>query len=159
MKHITLTGKYAEGRTAIVDDADYNEVMKHNWYMTKHGYAATSIKNKNMWMHHFLIGKKEGFVVDHINSTRLDNRRANLRHITRTQNALKRLKPKRNISGYKGVFYEKNVSCVKKWRAEIAFQYKNHNIGRFHTAKEAALAYDEAAKKYFGEFAILNFEN
>ncbi len=47
----------------------------------------------------------------------------------------------------------------KRWKAKIQVNGKNRFIGYFDDEIEAAKAYDEAAKKYYGEFAVLNFES
>jgi hypothetical protein len=45
---------------------------------------------------------------------------------------------------------------AKNWRAQITVNYKNINLGRFMNEQEAALAYNAAALKYYGQFAVLN---
>lgn len=59
------------------------------------------------------------------------------------------------ISKYIGVFYSSG-----KWGASIRIDNGRLDLGRFPYTKEgevmAALAYNEAAKKYRGKFANLN---
>jgi len=93
--------------------------------------------------------------IDHINCNALDNRRENLRVVTRAQNARNRSKTKKKSSSiYKGVHWKKSD---KKWGATIAVNHNKKHLGYFRNEVEAAEAYDEAAKKYHGEFACLNF--
>jgi hypothetical protein len=54
-------------------------------------------------------------------------------------------------SGFKGVRKKHN-----RWRAEISFNNKTIHLGVYDNILDAALAYDNAAKKYFGEYARLN---
>ena len=83
----------------------------------------------------------------------LDNRRANLRLSTVAQNAWN--SKKRNPrSGYKGVWFAADKGL---WRAAIVCHGRRIHLGYFTDKIAAARAYDAAAKKYYKEFARLNF--
>ncbi len=143
------------------EDADLFENCKWrigtgNYVMRgeRHGYKG---KYLNIYFHK-MVGERMGLdtinlFVDHINRNKLDNRRSNLRSATWSQNNANSNKP-RNKTGYKGVYPSK-----KRWYANIQVNKVPIYIGSFKTPIEAALAYDEAAIKYFGEFASLNFPN
>ena len=103
---------------------------------------------------------KSDELIDHINKRGLDNRRENLRVVDSVQNALNRKKQKtynksQTSSKYKGVGWRKSHT---KWVSYITINYKQISLGYFDSEIEAAKAYDEAALKYFGEFATLNFK-
>ena len=98
---------------------------------------------------------KANEIVDHINHNGLDNRRANLRIATASQNnANSRRGMNRGRSKYKGVWWDEKAG---KWRAGIKCQGKCIHLGMFDDEIEAAKAYDRAAGLYHGEFAVLNF--
>jgi len=97
----------------------------------------------------------EGYLVDHRNRDKLDNRRSNLRLASRTQNEANKAKRKgKTSSQYKGVTFSKGLK--KPWRAVITADKKNYSLGYYHTEAEAAREYNEKAKELFGEFAYLN---
>lgn len=150
--------KLARGMVSIVDDEDFEELSKHKWFYSN-GYAIRSITLKNKkqskaGMHIAIMGKKEGFEIDHINGDRLDNRRENLRHVTHQQN-IQNQKPSRegNSSRYKGVFWNKRD---EKWRSLIKLDGKTYHLGCYKGERDAAIAYNEAAIRFFGEYARLN---
>lgn len=91
--------------------------------------------------------------IDHIDGNPKNNKWSNLRLATNTQNSRNSSKPKNNTSGFKGVSF---VSRLNKYRATIMVNRKSIHLGCFSDVKDAVLAYNEAAKSYFGEFALLN---
>ena len=103
-------------------------------------------------MHNVIMKPSEGFIVDHINGNGLDNRRSNLRIVTRQQNTFNSVH-KGGTSKYKGVALDKESGL---WRAYIAKDGKRTWLGRFPDELSAAIAYDKAAKDMFGEYAKLN---
>ena len=103
-------------------------------------------------LHRLVVGAPDRVVVDHINGDVLDNRRVNLRTCTVAENTRNR-SPLRAKSGYKGVFRKKNG----RYFASIVCDMKTHYLGSFGCAVEAAKAYDEAAIRLHGAFAVLNF--
>jgi len=154
-----------QGKFAIVDPDDYPHLSKYKWRLCKTKgknvlYAERSIRLPNgkysrILMHRQLINVPEGYVIDHINGSGLDNRRANLRLATIAQNAWN--SKKRNPrSGYKGVWLAKDKGL---WRAAIFCNRKRKHLGYFKDKVDAAKAYDKAATKLHKEFAVLNFPN
>jgi hypothetical protein len=145
-----------DGTVAIVDAEDINRVSRHKWKHHENGkggsYCRRSSLHGNVWLHRFIINAQPGTEVDHINGDGLDCRKSNLRITDRRGNAQNR-KPRKDGSGLKGVSRRHDAS----FRAAIRVDGRKIHLGYFHTAPEAALAYDRAALQHYGEFARLNF--
>jgi hypothetical protein len=101
-------------------------------------------------MHNLLIGRG----IDHQNRDKRDNRRCNLRKANQQQNVANASLSRRNKTGYRGVHSTHRPG--KPYRARITISRIQQTIGYFETAAEAALAYNNAAKAAFGEFAYIN---
>ena len=152
--------KLTQGKFAIVGPRDYKYLNQFKWYYDK-GYAIRGSPRVNGKRHtirmHRVILERMGHIdfkdSDHINQDRLDNRRSNLRPATRNQNRHNQGKYRNNASGFKGVCWHKHI---KKWAAYIRVGGKRIHLGYYTNKLEAAEAYNEAARKYHGEFAHLN---
>jgi hypothetical protein len=153
VKRIPLT----LGNYAIVDDEDYDILRERNWQDDSRGYAtAGHVKpcgnRTTVKMHRVILGATDREQVDHINGLPWDNRRCNLRIVTNQQNSCNRGKYSTNKTGYKGVaIYKKG-----RFTAQITLDGRKKHLGCFDTAEEAATIYNEAARKYHGEYAKLN---
>ena|SRR3990167_9903913 len=154
MRKIKLT----QNKFALVDDEDFERLNEFNWHYSDYGvtgYAKRVDKQtrKGVRMHHMVIPLKKGFMTDHINMNGLDNRKQNLRLVTKSQNMMNGRLRVNSTSGYKGVCWDKRN---EKWIVHIWKNYKQIYLGYFDDKIEAAKAYNEAAKKYYGEYARLN---
>lgn len=149
--------RLSRGLDALIDDCDYELVSKYKWYAMprdKAGkyHAATAICGDTYFMHRLILGvNNPNQIVDHVDNDGLNNQRHNLRVGTQLTNAYHR--PKRGDSRlrYKGISRNGN-----KWGAQIKVNRKRIWLGVFDTDVEAAIAYNEAAVKYHGEYAFLN---
>lgn len=72
----------------ICDIQDWERIKQFRWHLGINGYPATRIKGKTICLHQFLMARKKGYVIDHINRNRLDNRRCNLRYASLRVNAI-----------------------------------------------------------------------
>jgi len=149
-----LKWKKPRGRVKVGDIAGIKRVNKDYW---KVGF-----EGKSYQVHRIIYLLKTGedpgaFQIDHINGTK---DLTTLRKATASQNGANSKKQgaygeKECSSKYKGVSkYKKNLN--KPWRALIHFEGSSHYLGSYATEAEAALAYNTAAKRFFGEFAFLN---
>lgn len=148
----------------LLDDED-SDLAAMSWYahQGKNGsfYAAHregSGARERVWAHDLVIERvifrqlERGELVDHINRDKLDCQRANLRVASKSQNAANKSKVQKHTSSkYKGVSKARN-----KWKASITVDGKAIYLGTFDTAEKAATMYNDAAKEYFGEFAVMN---
>ncbi|MBI5954393.1 MAG: HNH endonuclease [Chloroflexi bacterium] len=156
MKQIPLT----QGKFALVDDNDFDFLSQWKWYAKKDGnnfYAVRNGSKKNtprehIRMHKVVLNASDNVVVDHIDRDGLNNTRANLRICTKSKNTRNHKLYMTNTTGFIGVSFHK-----KKFVSRLTVDRKTIHLGCFSTAEEAARAYDNAALKYFGEFASLNF--
>ena len=87
--------------------------------------------------------------IDHKDGNGLNNRWLNLRECTHSQNKANQGPRNDNKLGIKGVYRNKNGKYV----AQIYIHGKKIHLGYFDTSKVAATIYQQATKKYFGEFA------
>jgi hypothetical protein len=157
MAEVLLANK---GLVALVDDDDLAIVEGIRWYATRNERANSTwyaIAQGSVYMHRLLMGFPKGLTVDHINGNGLDNRRANLRIATRSQNLANRgiqrqRRPK--SSRFKGVCWDRSRGL---WTAYIVVAARQKSLGRFTSEADAAHAYDAAALDTWGEFARPNF--
>jgi hypothetical protein len=141
---------------AICDECDYEFLNQWNWTLNNYGYPVRreSIIKTAILMHRVIMGAPEGSEIDHANHDKLDNRRSNLRFCTTQQNQFNRLKTSGvATSKFKGVSLSKRDN---RWMASIKIWGRTKNLGRFNSQQEAARAYDVAAVKQNGEFALIN---
>lgn len=136
---------------AKVDKEDIKRVSNYNWSLANSGYAVAWIDGKTTTMQQFIHGKPQGKnVIDHINSDRLDNRRENLREVSRSLNTLLSAKCNSN-TGRKGVSYLKDKN---RYTAKIQIDGKSITLGYTKDFMEAVKLREEAEKKYIQELMI-----
>lgn len=126
-----------QGKVALVDEQDYESVLQYKWYAVEDGKTFYGRSRQapgyatHVAMHRFILGLIDSVPeVDHWNRDGLDNRRCNLRIVTRAQNALNREAP------LKGVVFDPRYKT-----RPFKVRYRGKYLGQFATRVEAELAY------------------
>jgi hypothetical protein len=143
-KQIPLT----RGQHALVDDVDYQRVMQHKWFAhynksNKAFYAKRGVGGHMQTLAGFVVNAPIGTVVDHINHDTLDNRRSNLRVVTRAENG-RNQKPRMYATTGRGVCY---IPERQRWRA--TFTVNGKRLQRRFMTEAQAVAQREAWEREF----------
>ena len=134
----------------LVSPEHYDILKQYKPNINNYGYVNIIIDNKLWLLHRFITIKilkdeiKSGYVIDHINNDRLDNRKENLRIVTFSDNSRNKLKKKTSTSKYYGVFFEKKS---KKWRSSIIYDNKQF-VAIYDNEIDAAYQYDLWVKRF-----------
>jgi len=124
----------------IFDVSELEKLCKYRWSMGRH-YP----NHRGTNMHRMVMGNPpKGFVTDHINHDKLDNRKDNLRFITKQENNTNRILV--NKHGYPGIHQ------LIDGRYKVGLTYKNSNkyLGTFVKLKDAIKARRNGELKYWG---------
>ncbi len=168
---MTIELPLTKGQVALIDD-EFAQLAALKWcalwspnprlYYAKRAYwPENGAPRATMYLHRAVMEKHLGRklasneLVNHIRQTdTLDCRLSNLsaRPVTHAENQHWRTKPRNNKSGFKGVSFD---SQAGKWKAQIRCG-KHFQLGVFSNIGDAAIAYNIAALKLHGEFAVLN---
>ncbi len=155
MQTIELT----QGQVTIVDDIDYDFLMRFKWYAAWHRNCFRAVrsipvdgKQKRLHMHTAIaermkIGPK---LIDHRDQNSLNNQRTNLRSATNSQNQHNRGAPSNNKTGVKGVSLQK---AIGRYQARIKLHDKRYHLGYFDTISEAEQVVIAKRVELVGEFA------
>jgi hypothetical protein len=161
---MTRTIPLTRGYVTIVDDEDYEWLSQFKWcsdtprsgqpYAKRYGILGdpeAPLRKGHVKMHRDILGLgfEDGNYADHISGDTLDNRRCNLRRVSKSQNAMNRAPRANSKTGVNGVSWCKRE---RKYTAYIKIKEKQRSLGYFTTLEEAAAARREAEEELFGEY-------
>lgn len=148
--------------TILVDNDDYDRVMEAagrcRWHVCARDGKPRRVRcgpqrGPHLYLHRFLMSPEGDEVVRYLDKNALDNRKKNLRVLSRfeARQGTKLVCKKKTSSQYIGV-----VKNGHGWDAAISAGGVCHRLGYYEEEVHAARAYDIAAKKHHGQFALIN---
>lgn len=141
---------------AIIDEVDYEKVKDKKWSYLKIGYLMCS--NENLYLHRYIMQdymkNNTQDTIDHINRNKLDNRKINLRILTKSENLINKGLQKNNTSGERGVRIRKLKNGDIRYEARLTYKGRELYLGRYNSLAEARKIVREARAKYFGKDII-----
>lgn len=152
---VPLTGGYE----AIIDVDDVELVGQFRWFADMKYGGPRPVRDRKIGervdggsrkqsLYRMLMNPPPDMEIDHINGNPLDNRRSNLRICTHAENMRNRKIAPGKVKGVQ--------KRSGRYHASIRACGVTRYLGDFKTVKQAADAYDAAAREFHGEFASLN---
>ena len=157
------------GLKCLVDDEDFDYLNNWNWHSEEYRHSGKYYVVRGLYLgggkkkpeikfirlHREIMEAPKWCFVDHIDGNGLNNQKLNLRLCNNQQNIWNSPKSLKRVtsSKFKGVTKCRQTGL---WSARLVFNGSGKWLGRHENENDAALAYNEGAKKYFGEFAYLN---
>lgn len=148
----TVVYNLANEGSTLVDAEDVERMSAYRWYSIKSArsktYVVATTGKSILYLHRFLLDAPKRLEVDHINNDGLDNRKANLRLVTRSQN--EQAKPSRTdtITGVRNVSFCK-WNSQRPYRVMLMLNQKAIHIGYFASLEQASEAAKKARQTYF----------
>lgn len=120
----------------LIDEEDWELVKSYKWLLNN-GYALAYRDHKQIYLHRLILGDKPKHEIDHINRDKLDNRRNNLRHVTRSEN---------KVNGFRVDSKPGHLRHIRKysagWQVLFTRNSKTVYLGKFATYEEARAVRD-----------------
>jgi hypothetical protein len=141
-----------------IDEIDKDLILLARWKKPPNRHIMESTTYYDRQYLHIIIAKRmwldtKNYQIDHKDNNKCNNKRNNLRIATQIQNSRNSKKRENASSQYKGVSWD---TKSQKWVANIELDRGHTYLGSFHNEEDAKEAYNNAALKYFGEFARIN---
>lgn len=132
----------------LIDDEDLELVSTYQWHVDHSGYVQTTTgqgrrhtgTSRYLKLHHLILGRQDGFVVDHVNGDKLDNRRSNLRFVTQADNA------RNQHIQLRGIYKKRN-----RWLVRLQFKGQRHYGGSHDSLQAAIECRDKLARLLYGD--------
>lgn len=146
---IIIHSKKYGTKIVLIDLEDVEKCKHKRYYIAKCGnnfYTIFKQGNKQKRLHQYLLNCN-GEIIDHINHNGLDNRRENLRIVTRSLNGYN-LKNARSNTGYLGITYNKQNNIYQITIKKNGIEYRKNGT---KTLQEAIKAKKELEFELYGE--------
>lgn len=141
----------------LIDPEDEDYIGRHDWRLLELRptcrYVARWRGTERIILLHREIMRPGHDLVDHEDGDGLNDRRYNLRVVTRHQNDVRKVNDRRTASGYRGVYRRPNG----RYTVIVKIDRKPTCLGTFDDPIEAARVRDAAMFAHHGEFVMLNF--
>lgn len=137
-------------KNILVSEEHIWVLENYKWIINKDGYVVTKINKKSWRLHRYIFIEilkqipNDDHIIDHINGDKLDNRKENLRILTKSENSRNRLKHKGSTSKYYGVSYDKNRN---KWILNVTSSDNITYSCRYNEELHAAYHYNILVKE------------
>lgn len=144
-----VVGTCFDSRTFYISNIDYDLISPFRWHVDPNNYVTAIVHHKGFKQHRLIMGIDGKVEVDHINHDTCDNRRCNLRVVSRSENCINRRTPDSNKSGLKGVYWS---SSANKWCSQINYNGVRLYLGSYDNYDDACNARKLAEETFHGEY-------
>ena len=142
--------------TVYIDLEDLEKCSNKYWRISKKRnkyYVVSGPKDSQIYLHQFVFGKApKGYEIDHKDGNSLNNRKENLRYLTRQDNARNTRARLDCQIGIKGISQDKRT---KKYTVDFCFNHKRYYFKPWTSLEEACWC-RFVAEEYFSLELISN---